>query len=122
MNKYHKGAEKAINMYNIIPRPRVDFRTESDGSITLLKPKFQNPLLVKYLLPQIKRKHFKIHLDEIGTAVWKLCNGTNSAGFIAEKINQEFGDKVKPAFDRVGKFLRQLQTAKLIELKNESAS
>ena len=60
-------------------------------------------------------KNYQIHLDDIGTAVWKQIDGKKNAGIIAEEIEKEIGEKVKPAFERVGAFLQQLKTAKFIE-------
>ncbi len=122
MSNQSKGAGKFINIYDVVPRPCVHFETDPDGKVTLLKPKFRNAFMIKYVLPRIRRKHYKIHLDDIGSATWKLCNGTNNAGLIAEKIRAEFGDTAEPVFDRVGKFLQQLQTAKMIELNNDQTN
>ena len=104
-----------VNMYDIVPRPCVDFETDSDGKITLLKPKFKSAIALKYLSPLTKHKHYKIHLDIIGTTVWKRIDGKNNAGTIAEEIEKELGEKVNPVFERVGAFLQQLKTAKFIE-------
>ena len=115
MNKKRKGAEKMINMYDIVPRPCVDFETGTDGKIILLKPKFKNAFALKYFSPLAKQKNYQIHLDDIGTAVWKQIDGKKNAGVIAEEIEKEIGEKVKPVFERVGAFLQQLKTAKFIE-------
>ena len=104
-----------INMYDIIPRPCVNFETDPDGKITLLKPKFKSAIAVKYLSPLTKHKNYKIHLDDIGSSIWKLIDRKNNAGIIADEIEKEFGEKVAPVFERVGTFLRQLKTANFIE-------
>ena len=115
MTKHSRGEEKSINMYEVIPRPCVLFETDSEGRITLLKPKFTSKFAHKYLAPLSKHKYYRIHLDDIGTAVWKRIDGKMSAGIIAEDIEKEFGEKVKPVYERVGTFLVQLKTAKFIE-------
>lgn len=104
-----------INMYDIVPRPCVDFETGSEGKITLLKPKFKGAFALKHLSPFVKHKNYKIHLDDIGAAVWKQIDSRKNAGIIAEEIEKEFGEKVSPVFERVGAFLQQLKTAKFIE-------
>jgi len=115
LDKKHRGEEKMINMYDIVPRPRVDFETDPDGKITLLKPKFKSAVALKYLSPLTRHKNYKIHLDDIGTAVWKQIDSRKNAGIIAEEVDKEFGDKVNPVFERVGAFLQQLKTARFIE-------
>jgi len=104
-----------INMYDIIPRPCVDFETGPGGKIILLKPKFKSAFALKYIQPLFKQKNYKIHLDDLGAAVWKRIDGSKNAGIIAEELEKEFGEKVKPVFERVGTFLVQLKTAKFIE-------
>ncbi|RKY60121.1 MAG: hypothetical protein DRP96_06125 [Candidatus Neomarinimicrobiota bacterium] len=115
MNKRYKGEEKMINMYGIVPRPCVLSETDSDGKIVLLKPKFKSAFTLKFLAPLSRHKDYKIHLDEVGSAIWKRIDGKMNTGKIAEEISREFGDNVDPVFERVGTFIQQLKYAKLIE-------
>ncbi len=104
-----------VNMYDVIPRPCVDFETDVDGKIILLKPKFRSAFALKYILPLFKRKNYKIHLDDMGTAVWKQIDGIKNAGIIVEEIEKEFGTDIQPAHERLGIFLRMLKNSKFID-------
>lgn len=90
---------------------------ENDGIIELLIPKFTNKFLVKYLVPKIKRKDFKVKLDDVGSAVWNLIDGNNSVAEIAVKLKAKFGpDFIQPE-ERVSKFLLELHKGNVINFK-----
>ena len=88
--------------------------------IILKKPKFKNKHLVKYLMPYLKRPDFKINLDEIGSFVWTKIDGNTSIAEIANILELKFGDRIKPAHDRLGQFIQSLMQNKFIILKDRS--
>jgi hypothetical protein len=114
MSKQNKNGDK-INIYDIVPTPLVKSETTGEGKIVLLKPKFKNPLLVKYLMPKMKYPYYKINLDEIGTAVWKQIDGIKNAGEIGEELEMKFGSEIHPVFERLGKFLFMLKRGRLVD-------
>ncbi len=90
-----------------------------DGdTVVLLYPKFRNKLCVKLLLPRMKRPCWKISLDEIGSWVWQHCDGRATVKEIAEGLREHFGEKVEPVIDRLGLFLRKLESDKFIAYEN----
>ncbi|MCF7886122.1 MAG: PqqD family protein [Candidatus Marinimicrobia bacterium] len=118
-----KAGKKKINLEEVIPRPLVDSKVEENGNITLLKPKFKNRFLKKYILPRLKSKHFKIHLDKIGSAVWKHIDGQKTGVEIAKKVNQEIDEDLDPLYQRLAIFLSALENNNFIEYKkNEQRS
>lgn len=114
MSKQSKNGDK-INIYDIVPTPLVKSKTTEEGKIVLLKPKFKNSLFVKYLMPKMKHPYYKINLDEIGSAAWKQIDGTKNAGEIGEELEKEFGSKIHPVFERLGKFLFMLKRGHLVD-------
>jgi hypothetical protein len=110
-----RALAKTINMYDLIPHVRVKSETTTDGKIILLKPKFKNAFMLKYLVPRLKHPYYRIHLDQLGTSTWQKIDGVRSAGLIAEEISRELGTAVEPAFKRVSLFLHQFNKGKLIE-------
>lgn len=103
-------------MYDLIPRPLVQSVAEPDGKVTLLQPKLRNRFALKVFAPRIKDPNYHIHLDELGSAVWKKIDGVKNAGYISEELNREFGDKYENLDERFGKFLSLLQKANFIKL------
>ncbi|MDZ7374358.1 MAG: PqqD family protein [candidate division KSB1 bacterium] len=79
-----------------------------DGKVVVLKPKFEHPLLRRYLLPRLRNPNYRIHLDDIGSFVWRLCDGTHTIGEIEQELREHFGQRVEPAFERLSLFLAQL--------------
>ena len=104
-------------LFKAVPRQVVDWeKNEENGFIILKKPKFKNKYLVKYLLPHMKRKEFRINLDEIGSFVWQNIDGTSTIGEIALKMESTFGEKVAPVNDRLGQFIQSLYQNQFIRL------
>jgi hypothetical protein len=111
--KNKKG--EVMNLYEIVPRPLVKSETNSNGQTILLKPKFRNSFFAKIFLRDRKPNYFKLKLDEIGAACWSKIDGHKNAGEICNELGDQFGERIQPVAERVGKFLVMLKKAHLIE-------
>lgn len=87
---------------------------DKENLVTVIKPKFKNTLAVKYILPKLKNKFFKIKLDKFGSFIWLNLDGSNTIKDIINKSTHEFGEEIQPADERINKFLLQLFENKLI--------
>ncbi len=96
------------------PQRLLDWEENADGKVVVLKPKFQNPVLQRYVLPRLRNPTYRIHLDEIGSFVWKRCDGGHTVGQILDEMRKEFGEQVEPALERLSLFLSQLFRGKFI--------
>ena len=105
-----------VNFLDLVPSRAIEWRDEPDGRITLLRPKFIGGLMERWVQPRLRRPHYLIHLDEIGSAIWGLVDGVRTAGEICAELELRFGDRVKPAHVRVPLFLRELDKGKMIRL------
>jgi hypothetical protein len=103
------------NIEELFPK-RIFEHEEQNGVITVLYFE-KNPTFVEkvFFKKQLKKPR-KIELDEIGSFVWLLCDGTKSVKEITHKAEEHFGEKIKPAKERTELFIEQLYRAKLIEL------
>jgi hypothetical protein len=117
VKKREVHAEK-INLLDLIPVQNLKSTQNEEGLAILLKPKFSHPLLAKYLLPRLKRPHFKIKLDEIGSFIWNLCDGKKTVKEIGGQLKEEFGDRVEPLYERLGLFFQHLEKNRFITFKN----
>ena len=106
-----------INLLHLVPIQNSKCETREDGLVVLLKPKFANTLLVKYLLPRMKQPYYKINLDEIGSFFWLNCDGTKTVKEIAELHKNNFGEKVEPLYERIAHFISNLEKNRFIKLK-----
>ena len=111
--------EKTINLLDLIPVRKIEWEKKEEELVELLKPKFKHPFLKKHLLPYIKRPHYRIKLDSVGSFIWDLCNGNLSVKEIAKSLKAEFGDKVEPLYDRLALFLQSLEKNRFIEFKEK---
>jgi hypothetical protein len=116
--KTRKVNAEDINLLELIPVQNLQSEKNEEGLFTLLKPKFSQPLLAKYLLPRLKRPHFKVKLDEIGSFIWNLCDGNHAVKEIGLRLREEFGDRVEPLYERLGVFFQSLEKNRFISFKN----
>jgi hypothetical protein len=107
----------------MIPKHNVQEFTDTDGKITLLIPKFKKEWMRKYLIPKRKSPHFRIHLDELGSKVWRIINGYLTVEDICLKIKditQGEGKPLELIEERVTIFLSDLYHRKYIVFENLS--
>ena len=94
------------NYLDRIPKRKtgMDF-TEEDGIVTL---NIEN----KGVFNKIAQKLFKkpkisyIHLDEMGSFVWPIINGEKSISEIGEAVDEHFGEKAHPLYERLVHFFK----------------
>ncbi len=89
---------------------------EENGIVTVLFKKEKLTMIEKLFFKKRASKPHKIDLDEVGSFIWKICDGKNTVESIIEKTETEFGEKVQPAEERVNLFINQMNSTKLINL------
>ena len=112
-----KGDKHDVNYLDYIPKRAVDSETGDDGRIILLRPKFMKGPLAKYLQPHLKRKFFRVSLDEFGSATWEAIDGVRTVGQIADLLFEHFGDAVEPRYERCAKFVGSLHRGAMVSLQ-----
>lgn len=110
-----KDAQEA-NLLDLTPVTQLEWESGPDGRVTLLKPRFTNRLLAKYLMPRISRPNFQVDLDEFGSHVWSRIDGSATVREIGLSLREAFGEEVEPVYQRLGFFCRQLAANKFIRL------
>lgn len=89
---------------------------EGNGIVTVLYKKEKLTIVEKFFFKNSASKPHKIDLDEVGSFIWKLCDGKKNIEQIIENTKEEFGDRVEPAKERVELFINQMNKTKLINL------
>ena len=51
-----------------------------------------------------------VHLDEIGSFVWPLLDGNKTVLEIGKSVEERFGDKAKPLYERLVEYFRILES------------
>lgn len=113
--KQKKNSPQPLNLLELVPQ-RVAKWEEKDGRIIILKPKFTHPWAVKNILPRLRKPYYRVKLDEIGSAVWQLCDGQRTVKEIGELLAQNFGDRIEPLYERLGYFFQMLERQRFIKL------
>lgn len=95
----------------MVPSRKVEEYIEEEGKITLLLPKFTNEWMRRWFIPARRSKHFRIHLDGLGSEVWRHIDGKTNVHGICQHVsdyqqrNQQHEEHLE---ERVTTFLSQL--------------
>ena len=112
-----KKQKIASNFLDKIPtrNPDIGYTVDEKGVITL---EIEN----KGLFNRIAQKIFKkpkisyIHLDEMGSFVWPIINGEKSISEIGEAVDENFGEKAHPLYERLAKYFQILESYGFVKL------
>ena len=107
-----------INLLDLIPNRVVQWQIDTDDKCVLMKPKFSNRFLIKFIVPLMKRPTYRVTLDEFGSTVWNYCDGKRTVGDIAECLINDFGEAIEPVHERLGMFIRTLKVNRFIEYRS----
>lgn len=101
----------------------LDYIPEYCEGIELIQEECQEVILVKRknrLLSKYREKDRagRIELDSLGGYVCKNIDGKHSVFEIAQQLENEFGEKAEPLYQRLILFLKILNQKNLIKYKN----
>ena len=112
-----KKEVQPVNLLTLIPERNARFEEQENGKITLLKPRFKTAWIQQRMSRIMKHPDYKIHLDDVGSFVWKQMDGFRNVEEIGRRLKETFGEKVEPVYDRLGEFLAILDRNKFIRLR-----
>ena len=102
-----------LDFAQVRPRRRLEW-CEEDGRCVLLRPRLGSSRLARWVAGLGADPHYRIRLDEVGTLVWKACDGHTSLADIVSRMRERFGDRVEPADRRLAQFMRKLLKGRMI--------
>ena len=111
-----------LNLLDLRPERSAEWETGEDGRVVLLIPKFRNPFMVRWVLPMLSSKVFRVKLDTFGSFVWKACDGSSTVEDLGEHMRREFGESAEPVFERIGTFLRKLEREEFIRIRHQQGT
>ncbi len=114
---FKKKKSEEINLLDLIPERNSRWEVEGE-TVIILHPKFKNKFLAKTLLPRMKKPNWKIKLDDIGSWVWKHCDGKRTVREIGQGLGDCFGDRVDPVYDRLSLFFKRLESSNFVSFIN----
>jgi hypothetical protein len=101
---------------NLVIKRNIQWEDGPEDRAVLLVPRFRKGFLAKYLQPRLKKPYMRVKLDDIGTFVWKRCDGNTDLEALARLMRDEFGEKIEPAAERLQQFLTILKRSQFVEL------
>lgn len=105
----------AVLIHEWVPLRRLPWKEDEKG-VVVFRPRFGERKLGRWLKEKLNLCDYRIRLDEIGTLVWKACDGETTTSQIVERMREEFGEKAEPAEDRLHDFILKMKQARLIEI------
>jgi len=91
-----------------VPLRQHEYVERGDGGVTVLVPRFTGRWARRLLMPLLARREIRMHLDELGSAVWRACDGHATVADITRLVESRQGGVPGEARQRVHFFLRQL--------------
>lgn len=109
------------NYLDMVPIRKVEEYIEEEGKITLLIPKFKKEWMRRWFIPARRSKHFRIHLDELGSEVWQYIDGKTDVHGLCQHVSDYLERNQKQEAhleERVTTFLNQLYKNRFIVFQN----
>ena len=110
-----KNSQKE-NILEKIPLKLIeDWAADENGIVTL---NIQN----KGVFNKIAQKLFKkpkisyVHLDEMGSFIWPLLDGKTNLIDLGKAVEEHFGEKANPLYERLAKYVKILESYSFIKL------
>jgi hypothetical protein len=107
---------REVNLLTLTPVQAVPWEPDENDFVVLLAPKFRNRLVVRWILPRLPKPNVRVTMDEVGSFVWRLCDGTTTVGTIVRQLGEKFGQEFDPTHDRIAKFFLHLERERLIRM------
>ena len=95
---------------------KLTYKTGDDGIVTLAQ---ENTGLMNKIAQKLfkKPKISYIHLDELGSFIWKQIDGETSILKMGDSVKEQFGEKADPLYPRLAKYFSILESYGFVILK-----
>jgi len=106
---------KGENLLDMVPVRLREAKACGNGTVDVLIPRFGDRWVGTVLGWLFKNKPIHLHLDEVGTSVWNLCDGRHTVHEIGKSLEEKFGDCIDPVYERLGLFFHQMKKAGIVD-------
>lgn len=113
--------KKNIKEENYLERKPVcknglNWSKDENGNVTL---EMENKGVANRLMQKLikKPKISYIHLDEMGSFIWPLMDGEKNILEIGKLVEEHFGEKANPLYERLSQYFKTLEKYNFIEYK-----
>lgn len=113
--------KKNIKEENYLERKPVcknglNWSKDENGNVTL---EMENKGVANRIMQKLikKPKISYIHLDEMGSFIWPLMDGEKDILEIGKFVEEHFGEKANPLYERLSQYFKTLEKYNFIEYK-----
>lgn len=100
--------KQEVNLLELIPCRNERIITEKEGELSVIVfPRFRSRFMQKYFVPKGRSPYIRVRLEEHGTAIWEMIDGTQSVGDIVEALAEHFSYEENYEY-RITTYLSQL--------------
>ena len=94
----------------------LNWSADENGNVTL---EMENKGVANRIMQKLikKPKISYIHLDEMGSFVWPLMDGEKDILEIGKFVEEHFGEKANPLYERLSQYFKTLEKYNFIEYK-----
>ena len=108
---------KKENLLEKIPVRQIDDWTQDDQGIVTLnihnKGVFNKIAQTLFKKPKISY----VHLDEMGSFIWPIIDGETNIIDLGKAVEEHFGEKANPLYERLAKYIKILESYGFVKLK-----
>ena len=113
-----KKNKKFDNFLDAVPvkNPEINFTKDDNGIVTL---EIENKGLMNRVFQKLlkKPKITYIHMEELGSFVWQIIDGESDITALGKKVEEHFGEKANPLYERLSQYIKILESYNFITLK-----
>ena len=109
-----------VELPDCYPEQAVGYELEGE-KVVLLRPRFIKGPLARWLQPRLRRPYFRVHLDDLGSFVWKRCDGKTKVSEIVTQMEAHFGGGEIQLAERLAYFFQELERGEMIRMRIEPA-
>jgi hypothetical protein len=109
--------DEARNLLTMRPRHLRKWEKTEGGRVVVFKPKFGDHAIGRWFMARMRNPYYRIKLDDFGSVVWEMCDGQATVKEIGKTLQERFGERVDPVYDRLAVFFQQLERSRLIRLE-----
>ena len=106
------------NFLDAVPvkNPEINFTKDDNDIVTL---EIENKGLMNRVFQKLlkKPKITYIHMEELGSFVWQIIDGESDITALGKKVEEHFGDKANPLYERLSQYIKILESYNFITLK-----
>ncbi len=113
--------KKNVNPENYLEKKPIckdglNWSKDENGNVTL---EMENKGVANKIMQKLikKPKISYIHLDEMGSFIWPLMDGEKDILEIGKFVEEHFGEKANPLYERLSQYFKTLEKYNFIEYK-----